>query len=270
MSVSSEYLFQRSLTAHLPMKEFSKLSGATVLVAGLGSGSNVATLLARKGIGRLIIADPDEYEPHNVRQECSGRSTWGQNKAIACYDRLRDINPNLELVVKPDGVLPGNVAEIVGSADVIVDLMDLEALDMKVALHREARNTNKYVVTAPSVLNGAVLWTFDPDGPGFEDMFPWDDRADAGDNAWSHLRSAIPRMPGANIAEMYREAAYGKRTIPLDAVGVATAAVLVVGAVENILLSRFDRVVRAPDFLQVDLTDPAKLVHRAESVLRYS
>ena len=94
-------IFQRSLTAHLPPSAFEALQRSSVLIAGLGGGSNIAELLVRKGIGRLRIADLDFYEPHNVRQRGSAASTWGRPKTLVMRERLLDINPHADIVAVP-------------------------------------------------------------------------------------------------------------------------------------------------------------------------
>ncbi len=73
------------------------------------------------------------------------------------------------------------------------------------------------------------------------------------------LKRLIPRFAPEAPESMYQEAARGERTIPLDAVGVDQAAVLCVGAVENLILGRLERVVIVPWGIQVDVSDPTFL-----------
>lgn len=257
--VPAREIFQRSLSAHLPPEAFARLEKASVFVAGLGGGSNIAELLARKGVGHLTIADLDVFEPHNVRQRGSLASTWGFRKVDVMTRRLKDVNPSVRVTPVPEGVTMENVAGLVRGADVVVDMLDFHALKEKVALYQAARAAGKTVVTTPSVVNGAVLYVFAPEGPAFEEFFGYDPSVPLADLALRFLRRLITHYPQEAPEETYQAAARGERTIPLDAVGVDQAAVMAVAAVENLLLGRRNRVVLIPRGIQVDLSDPAYL-----------
>jgi hypothetical protein len=189
-------IFQRSLTAHLPPSAFSQLERGSVFIAGLGGGSNIAELLARKGVGRLTIADLDVFEPHNVRQRGSLASTWGRHKVDVMAERLVDINPNMAITPVREGVTLENVSRLVRESDVAVDMLDFHALKEKVALHRAARAQGKTVVTTPSVVNGAVLYVFTPEGPTFEEFFGYEPRVPLGELALRFLRRLITALSG--------------------------------------------------------------------------
>ncbi len=259
-AVRVEELFQRSLNAHLPPDRFQRLRDTAVLVAGLGGGSNIAELLARKGIGRLLIADLDQYEPHNIRQRGSLMSTRGREKVAVMQERLLDINPHLEVIPVPQGVMRANIPALVRHANFVVDMIDYHGFHEKIALYREARRQRKIVLTAPSVVNGAVLYVFDPEGVGFEPFFGLEEELPPIELGVRLLRRLIPHFPPEAPADMYHAAARGERTIPLDAVGVDQASVLVVSAIENLALGRRDRVLFAPRGIQVDLSDPTRFV----------
>jgi hypothetical protein len=252
-------IFQRSLTAHLPPQAFDALQRSTVLVAGLGGGSNIAELLVRKGIGRLVIADLDRYEPHNVRQRGSAASTWGRRKSDVMRERLLDINPHAAVDAVSEGITVQNVDALVERSDYLVDMIDFHGLAEKVALHRSARRSGKIALTAPSIVNGAVLYVFRPGGITFEEFFEYEAGLPAAQLGPRFLKRLIPRYAREAPEELYQAAARGERSIPLDAVGVDQAAVLVAGALENLILGREDRVVLAPRGIQVDVSDPAYL-----------
>lgn len=252
-------LFDRSLSAHLPPQQFDRLRAASVLVAGLGGGSNIAELLTRKGIGRLTLADLDIYEPHNVRQRGSVVSSWGKTKVQAMAERLLDVDPSLQLRRVEEGVTLDNVEALVADCQIVLDMLDFHALVEKVALYRAARRLGRTVVTTPSVVNGAVLFVFAPDGPTFEDYFGVTPERPPAEQALRFLERLIPSYPAEAPAELYRAAALGQRTIPLDAVGVDQAAVMAVAAIENLVLGREQRVVFVPRAIQVDVSDPMRL-----------
>jgi hypothetical protein len=256
ISGTAEQFFQRSLTAHLPWPALTKLQNTTVLVAGLGGGSNIAELLARKGIGHLIIADPDVYEEHNIRQRGHAVSTLGKSKTQVMYERLLDIYPDIAVTPIHTGVTFDNVRTLVEQADYVIDMIDFSALHEKAALYRTARALQKIVLTAPSVINGGVLYVFDPEGITFEEFFGYEDGLPMRELGPRVLKRIVPRYPSEALEALYQAAARGERTLPLDAVGVDQAAVMAVAALENLVLGRFDRVVMIPRGLHVDVSDP--------------
>ncbi len=256
---SLEEIFQRSLTAHLPPPRFERLRSCRVLIAGLGGGSNIAELLVRKGVGRLVLADLDHYECHNVRQRGCTTRTLGRSKVEVMRERLLDINPHAEVVGIPEGITLANADRLARESDFVVDMIDFHSLREKVALYRAARLAGKWTLTAPSVVNGAILYVFAPDGVPFERFFGYEEGLPPGELGTRMLRRLIPRYAPEAPESMYLAAARGERTIPLDAVGVDQAAVLLVSALENLALGRTERVVSVPRGIQVDVSDPAYL-----------
>ena len=82
----------------------SLIADATILVAGLGAVGSVAVeALARTGVGHLILADFDVVEPSNInRQLYALQSTIGRAKCDVALERVRDINPDCDVVPLPE------------------------------------------------------------------------------------------------------------------------------------------------------------------------
>ncbi|MBR3931956.1 MAG: ThiF family adenylyltransferase, partial [Tidjanibacter sp.] len=80
------------------------LRNAHVLVVGLGGvGAYAAEMIARAGVGRMTIADADTVGVSNInRQLLALNSTIGREKSAVMAERLRDINPQIELNVVCD------------------------------------------------------------------------------------------------------------------------------------------------------------------------
>jgi molybdopterin/thiamine biosynthesis adenylyltransferase len=83
----------------LDAKEQLKLMHSHVVLVGCGGiGGFVAQLLAQSGVGRLSLYDPDLFEETNInRQNFCTLDTLGRPKAVVCEERLRRINPSLQL-----------------------------------------------------------------------------------------------------------------------------------------------------------------------------
>lgn len=103
-----------------------KLAAAKVLVVGAGGlGSPAALYLAAAGIGTLGIADLDIVEEHNLqRQLLHATPDVGRPKVESAAERLRALNPTIEVVTHPDGVTAANAVALFGRYDVIVDGTD--------------------------------------------------------------------------------------------------------------------------------------------------
>jgi tRNA A37 threonylcarbamoyladenosine dehydratase len=72
-----------------------------VLVAGLGGvGGYAAEALGRAGVGQLTLLDHDVVSPSNLnRQLLALHSTLGRPKVEVIAERLRDIDPAIELTL---------------------------------------------------------------------------------------------------------------------------------------------------------------------------
>ncbi|WP_174729971.1 tRNA threonylcarbamoyladenosine dehydratase [Mesobacillus harenae] len=76
------------------------LKNKTVAVLGIGGvGSFSAEALARSGVGRLVLVDKDDVDITNVnRQLIALLSTVGRPKVEIMEERIRDINPDCEVI----------------------------------------------------------------------------------------------------------------------------------------------------------------------------
>ncbi len=103
-----------------------KLLDAKVLAIGAGGlGSPVAMYLAAAGVGTLGILDFDKVDLTNLqRQILHGTKDVGRSKVDSAVDRLRDINPTIEVVPYDTILTSANAFEILEPWDVIVDGTD--------------------------------------------------------------------------------------------------------------------------------------------------
>ena len=77
------------------------LRNSNVLVVGVGGvGAYAAEMIVRAGVGRMTIADADKVSESNInRQLVALHSTIGREKCDILAERLKDINPRLELTI---------------------------------------------------------------------------------------------------------------------------------------------------------------------------
>ena len=111
------------------------LCNSRVAVVGCGGvGAYAAEMLARAGVGRILLLDSDCVGESNInRQLIALHSTVGRPKVEVLAERLRDINPALELTLVGEYLNEGNVGELLaGKVDCVVDAID--TLSPKIAL----------------------------------------------------------------------------------------------------------------------------------------
>ena len=103
-----------------------RLLQATVAVVGLGGlGGNITEGLARAGIGRLILIDPDIFVEHNLnRQVFSTETNLGASKVEAARTRVAEINSAVEVMTYAVEAPAENLPRLLEGVDVVVDALD--------------------------------------------------------------------------------------------------------------------------------------------------
>lgn len=116
---------------HLIMPEVGiegqrKLKAASVLLIGTGGlGSPTALYLAAAGIGRMGLVDYDVVDSSNLqRQIIHGESTIGVSKLDSAEQRIKDINPNIQIDKYNVPLTSDNALELFEPYDVIIDGTD--------------------------------------------------------------------------------------------------------------------------------------------------
>ena len=121
----------RQYSRHLILPEVGtvgqkKLKAARVLMIGAGGlGSPLGLYLAAAGVGKLGIVDFDVVDESNLhRQVLFGHSAVGRPKIQAATERLRDVNPHIEIVPYETRLDSSNALELFKDYDIIVDGTD--------------------------------------------------------------------------------------------------------------------------------------------------
>lgn len=159
------YRYLRNRTA-ISGREQLKLLEAVVAVAGAGGlGGSVIEILARIGIGRLILVDHDVFEETNLnRQLLCSKGTVGLSKAEAGASRVQSINPAVETTVCRTRIDADNGKELLSGSSVVVDALD--TIRDRLALEKTARALNIPLVhAAVAGFEGRVMTIF-PGDPG--------------------------------------------------------------------------------------------------------
>lgn len=133
-----------------------KFKNSHVCVVGVGGvGSWVVEALARSGIGKITMIDPDEVSESNInRQLVALDSTVGQGKCDVLVKRIADINPDCQVEVVEDLLKPDNTRELIGvEFDYVVDAID--SARSKAALVRHCKR-NKIPIVCIGGAGGQV------------------------------------------------------------------------------------------------------------------
>lgn len=105
-----------------------RLGRSTALLLGCGAlGSVAAEMLARAGVGRLVIVDRDFVELTNLQRQVlfdEDDAAAAVPKAEAARRRLARINSAVEVTAIVDDINHSNIARFAGGADVLVDGLD--------------------------------------------------------------------------------------------------------------------------------------------------
>ena len=116
---------------HLTLKEIGfkgqlKLKNSSVLCIGAGGlGSSVLLYLAAAGIGSIGIVDNDQVEKSNLqRQIIHETNAVGTLKTISARERIRRLNPNIEVLTFNERINSKNIIEIIKDFDIICDCSD--------------------------------------------------------------------------------------------------------------------------------------------------
>jgi molybdopterin/thiamine biosynthesis adenylyltransferase len=252
---SGQWSYEEAFSRHdglLSGAEQRRLRGCRVAIAGMGGvgGIHLVTL-ARLGIGKFSIADPDCFETANFnRQYGANVHTLGRNKALTMKEGVLAINPDLKIRAFPEAITPGNVGRFLEGVDLLVDGIDFFALEARRLLFREARRRGIWAVTAGPIGMSTAWLTFAPDGMSFDDYFDFAGCRDALDQQIAFLLGLTPAATQRTYMDLSRvDPKKGKGPSAGLACqlcsGVATAEAL------KILLRR-GRVRAAPHYFQFD------------------
>ncbi len=150
-----------------------KLKAASVLLVGAGGlGSPLAMYLAAAGVGRLGLVDFDVVDASNLqRQVLHGTKDVGRHKLESAEERIRDINPHVELQLFREPLTSANALEIISEFDLVADGTD--------------NFPTRYLVNDACILTGkpnvyASIFRFEgqvsifgvPEGPCYRCIYP--------------------------------------------------------------------------------------------------
>ena len=128
MTVSLERYSRQMLLPGWGQEGQQCLRQKTAVVVGCGAlGSHIASHLVRAGVGRLVLADRDFVEWHNLPRQAlyaESDAEAGVPKAVAAARRLRQINAQVEIEEHVVDVSADTVEELIAGSDLVLDGAD--------------------------------------------------------------------------------------------------------------------------------------------------
>jgi bacteriocin biosynthesis cyclodehydratase domain-containing protein len=150
-----------------------KLRSAKVCVVGAGGiGNPVITQLVAMGVGKLRIVDRDVIEVTNLhRQHLYTDDDIGRVKVEAAAERLRKLNPGIEIEPVPTSVTKFTAEGIVKGFDIVIDALD--SVDARYALNDACIKHNIPLIYAGAIgVTGSVSKILPNNSACLRCMFP--------------------------------------------------------------------------------------------------
>ncbi len=148
-----------------------ELLSATVAVIGCGGlGGSIIEMLARLGIGTLIIVDGDKFNENNLnRQLISTEKKIGKNKAEAAAERITKINSSVKINSYPQFIDSTNIQQVIRGADLVIDALD--NIPARFVVEKACRDYKiPFIHGAVNGFNGQVSTIF-PQDKGLEAIY---------------------------------------------------------------------------------------------------
>ena len=174
-----------------------RLLRAKVAIIGAGGlGGHVVELLARQGVGCLVVIDGDCFTRHNLnRQILATEENLGQNKAVVAAARVAAINPDVEVIAVPEMMTETNPSRWLSGSDVIVDALD--SMQTRRILFRTAQELAIPLVHAAIAGYTGQVTTIIPGDTRLAELFSPQTGSDAGIETRLGNPAATPALAAA-------------------------------------------------------------------------
>ena len=192
---SYEKAFERNVGLIAP-KEQRLLRDTRIAIPGMGGVGGVHLItLARLGVGRFHIADPDHFDVANFnRQYGASVENVGRGKAEVMEEALKGVNPEVSLRTWTERITESNIDAFLDGVDVLVDGVDFFCLDAKRVIFREAQRRGIWCITAGPIGFSTAWVVFSPTGMSFDEYF---DLSDSMSNLDQLIAFAVGLAPKA-------------------------------------------------------------------------
>ena len=164
------YRYLRNMET-ISLEEQLELSKSRVAVVGAGGlGGSVVVLLARLGIGQLVVVDYDIFDETNLnRQALSNVNSLGKSKSGEAVELVCSVNPGVRVLSYQEKLDSSNAFEILTGSDVVVDALD--NIPDRFVLERVCKDLRIPLVHgALAGFEGQIMTIF-PGDPGLKHLY---------------------------------------------------------------------------------------------------
>jgi len=162
------YLRNREI---ISVQEQIKLAKSQVAVIGAGGlGGHVILLLARLGIGHLVVVDHDVFEESNLnRQALCNEKALGKSKSEEAAAAVGSINPAVQVTSYQTRISASNAEVILAGSGVVVDALD--NITDRFLIEKSAKKLRIPLVHGALAGFEGQLMTIFPDDPGLKQIY---------------------------------------------------------------------------------------------------
>ena len=152
----------------LSRTEQDRLASAKVVVLGLGGlGGGVCEMLARTGVGHLVLVDGDVFEASNLnRQLLCTEALVGTSKAKAAEKRVRAVNSQVTVTPVAAYADETSLYDMIRGSDLVVDCLD--SIQGRFMLQDAAKKARMPVVAGAIAGVSGQVTVFFPEDKGYE------------------------------------------------------------------------------------------------------
>ena len=164
------YRYLRNREAISLGEQLRLLTSRVAVIGAGGLGGHVILLLARLGIGTLVVVDYDVFDETNLnRQALSNMETLGKSKSEVAVRTVRSINPGVRVIPNTVKLDSSNASDILTGSDVAVDALD--NVPDRFVLERTTKKLGIPLVHgALAGFEGQIMTIF-PDDPGLQHLY---------------------------------------------------------------------------------------------------
>lgn len=164
------YRYLRNREAVSPQEQLGLAKSRVAVIGAGGLGGQVILLLARMGVGTLVVVDYDVFDETNLnRQALSSVETLGKPKSEAAAASVSSINPGTKVIPCQVKLNAFNAPEILIGSNVVVDALD--NVQDRFLLERTTKKLGIPLVHgALAGFEGQVMTIF-PDDPGLKHLY---------------------------------------------------------------------------------------------------
>jgi len=152
--------------------EQERFKDGKITVIGCGGiGGETIEMLARMGIGELVLVDKDAFDLSNLnRQTLASISDLGLDKSAVAAEKVRLINPYVKVTTFNEHINQTNIDKVIGDSNIVIDALD--NVLTRVIVSRKAKEMNiPYIHGAIHGTRGQITVFLPNSDKTYEELF---------------------------------------------------------------------------------------------------